>query len=256
METMMLKLDEVQIICTKMLKDITSLCEEYDIMYYVMYGTLLGTIRHEGPIPWDPDIDLYMPEFEISRFIQYVQERYSNEYWIEYRNEGMPPKSFPRVGLKGYKTSVIHIDVFRMTGLSDNTVERLLMTKLGYSLRVLRRIKEEKEYKNKKQALEGTFIKTITFFIPTSMIIKLIDYLCNKYRVFSTDYVGRVLGNRAIFKRELFDDYVMKSYTDFDVRVPIGYHELLTILFGDYMTYPDEAYRKELMNQQFLIEPI
>ena len=44
---MMLKIDEI--------------CKRHDLTYYLMGGTLIGAVRHQGFIPWDDDIDLGMP---------------------------------------------------------------------------------------------------------------------------------------------------------------------------------------------------
>ena len=44
-----------------LLRKFISVCEKYDLKYFVDAGTLLGVIRHNGFIPWDDDIDIVMP---------------------------------------------------------------------------------------------------------------------------------------------------------------------------------------------------
>lgn len=41
-----------------------------NILYWAGGGTLLGAVRHEGLIPWDDDLDLYMLDSDVNRLTQ------------------------------------------------------------------------------------------------------------------------------------------------------------------------------------------
>lgn len=48
-----------------------SICRKLDLRYFVHYGSLLGAIRHKGPIPWDDDLDVALPREDFITFVNY-----------------------------------------------------------------------------------------------------------------------------------------------------------------------------------------
>ena len=48
-------LRKVQLIKLEIAKEIDRVCKENNINYYLIGGSLLGAIRHQGFIPWDDD---------------------------------------------------------------------------------------------------------------------------------------------------------------------------------------------------------
>lgn len=52
----------------KMMKMIHQVCVENNIEYYIIGGTLLGSVRHKGFIPWDIDIDIAMTRANYQKF--------------------------------------------------------------------------------------------------------------------------------------------------------------------------------------------
>jgi len=64
-------------------RDITMLLNQENIEYFIMYGTLLGQVRHnETFIPWDTDVDIVVMKTDQEKVTKILCEEFSNKYDI------------------------------------------------------------------------------------------------------------------------------------------------------------------------------
>ena len=61
--------DSIKAIELSILNDIDRFCRDHKLQYWLAYGTLLGAIRHQGFIPWDDDIDIFMFRDDYEQFL-------------------------------------------------------------------------------------------------------------------------------------------------------------------------------------------
>jgi len=66
--------EQVHSVIFRILKIIDIICKEYDIGYWLDYGTLLGAIRHKGFIPWDHEADIGMVRPDFEKFVNIIKE--------------------------------------------------------------------------------------------------------------------------------------------------------------------------------------
>ena len=69
-----LTLQETQQIALEILHTVAGICEKLELRYYLVYGTLIGAVRHYGFIPWDDDVDIMMPRPDHDLLMEYLDE--------------------------------------------------------------------------------------------------------------------------------------------------------------------------------------
>lgn len=66
----------------EVLQRVAEVCDRHGIIWYAAYGTLLGAIRHEGFVPWDDDMDIWVKRKDYNRLVQLLPEELPEGYSV------------------------------------------------------------------------------------------------------------------------------------------------------------------------------
>lgn len=121
----------------EIMKEIDAFCTEHHITYFACGGTCLGTVRHQGFIPWDDDMDICMPRRDYEKFIHYFSLKCSDKYWIQnIRKDSKYDLNFSKIRKKGTRFEEIFdpdpektglfIDIYPLENAFDNKILRTI----------------------------------------------------------------------------------------------------------------------------------
>lgn len=236
---------EMQKLEKEILKDFDEYCMEHQLRYWVCGGTLLGTMRHKGFIPWDDDIDVFMPWEDYRKFVleypdneQYRVASLDKEECLgKYKTIwGKMVENTTIIREDGIILQEIHpawVDIFPIIGMPSDEKERKLL---------LREVVEvERKFTEKFYRSNGNIRKRNEAY---DDIIEISE----RYNFDDSEYVG-IIGTqyreKDIMHRKVFDETVRMPFEDIEVNVPIGYKEYLDNIYGpDWMEIPSEDKRK------------
>jgi lipopolysaccharide cholinephosphotransferase len=115
------------------LDDVHRFCEEQGLRYSLSSGTLIGAVRHQGYIPWDDDIDIYMLRSDYERFLKSYHDQNGHYRVLNPKKEDHYYYTFAKVvdqrtkmvekETEGYEIGV-YIDVFPVDYVPDDMKER------------------------------------------------------------------------------------------------------------------------------------
>ena len=90
-----------------LLRIFDGICRANSLQYTLAFGTLLGAVRHKGFIPWDDDVDVFMPREDFEALKEVLTNSVLNTGEKIYIN---PSPSFESIGI-GYKDFGVWLDV-------------------------------------------------------------------------------------------------------------------------------------------------
>lgn len=258
---------KLQLIELNILKEVASVCDKHNLIYYLSEGTLLGAIRHGGFIPWDDDVDVCMPREDYEIFAKVAQIDLP-EYMdiIYFRNSDDDKKDhtfFMHPCDNRYKIMwktkcdkdmeilPVWIDVTPLDGLPQKRLLRtvhLIHMKLLYKMircSVVQQISTDRELAWWKRFVIFVAKKMRLDKLNTKKCFEKYDAAAKSYPFKSTVNVinyGSDYGKIAF--KSWYGDGRMIKFEDAKFRVPNEAGKLLMQEYGDYLTLPPEGERK------------
>lgn len=249
----MRKIDIKELRCIQLsiLDDVHEFCQEKGLRYSLCGGTLLGAVRHKGYIPWDDDIDIFMPREDYEIFVhKYVSDEnyvldlikvpFNRELCIKVCRKGtsMIDKELGR-NMWG-----VNIDIFPIDGCPDDSFS---------FCGEIARMREQLSivcpyYKVVKKSLRFCYfikyclkrLRHLTF--PGALSLKeRICKLASAEPLEKSKKGGCIFGcygEREIMSADIFLEFTTLEFEGKEYSAIKGYDKYLHSLYGDYMQLP------------------
>ena len=237
------------------------ICEAQGLRYFCAGGTAIGAVRHQGMIPWDDDIDVFMPRPDYDRFLKLAAHSMPEGY------EVLSPyatKDYPMYFAKmcNARTTLLeneripcvfglYIDIFPLDGACDDVEtcyrEKRRFKRLMNKLEAVSTHNSFGEYVGllTKRREWGRFaVKTVAFCCRSWLrqwLLKQMDSIAYGHDYALSSRVVTYSGayqRQEIYPKAWLETPQMFAFEGLMVNLPHDYDAYLRHFFGDYMTLP------------------
>ena len=255
-------LKHLQSLELKILKEFIKICEDNDLTYYMYAGSLLGTIRHQGFIPWDDDLDVIMFRDDFEKFkeifiannhdkIKLLSIETEKDYFHLLAKLMLKDTLFEEKWVNQVDFNIgINIDVFVLDDLSNNEFKRNYQLKKAFlynKLLIMSKIRlDDLPFLTKLITHSGYYILNLLGIKPKWLNKRCLNFLKNfqdENAEFVFDISATAEEYPQIFNKNEFKKVEKAKFEDIEVNVPVNYDEILKSLYGDYMQLPPEEDR-------------
>ncbi len=241
------------------LTEIDRICKEYGLIYYAAYGTMLGAVRHQGFIPWDDDIDIFMKRTDYQRLMSilpdelpegfYNSSSYSDSKHMQPLSSVMNTESIITDESKKEKfygcPYICGVDIFPLDYIPDDINEFELfrnMCMIVYTVAKDYNVYNEEEREEYIKQVENLCkIHIVRNGSEQNQLWLLFDKVAGMYKETECKELTYLPTNICYnkdykFEKEWFSDVKIMPFENIDIPVPVGFDEILEFVYGDYMT--------------------
>lgn len=249
----------VQNIELGILIELNRICRKHNIPYALAYGTLIGTVRHKGFIPWDDDVDVCMLRKDYKKFVDICKTELDSKYF--YQTNSTDKEYFHlfdkiRANNTIFRESFlaeyeihhgVYIDIFPIDNIPNNRFKRMLQY---YSFHFFRTGLMSKymmiEARTGKKKIAAKILKIL--YAPFSL-----KYLYKKANAIASKYMDDPQNDvmsfyspyrlKDVFQRNNWETMIDGVFEGQKILIPKNYDLILTQIYGDYMKLPPEDQR-------------
>lgn len=236
----------------EMLKHFVEICNEYNLKYYLIGGTLLGAIRHKGFIPWDDDIDVGMPRTSYNMFLEIASQRLPEYLFLQtFSSDQEYPNCFAKI--RDSRTTFVEtsmnrrminhgvfIDIFPLDYYPERNRLFFKIKEFWLKIRVSCVSNSKASYKIRIAQM----ISKLIFPSVEDAIVKRDGLIqSNGSSSLFTNFCG-AWGEKEIVPVSWFGEGTDVEFEGLRLKAPVEYDKYLKHMYGDYMTPPPVEKRK------------
>ena len=249
------ELRAIQLKSLEMFLYFKKICDENNLLMYFCGGCCIGAIRHQGFIPWDDDIDVFMPRDDYEKLKQIWNEKADNDRYTCYaptkdfidHNIFMTIRDSNTTFIKPYQKDLdinqgLMLDIMPLDGCPSGKFKRKMqkLWALIYSLYCAQMVAKN------HGKLVALISKVMLFIVPSKnlryKIWRFAEKKMTKYKISDCDYITELCAGphymQNEYPKDIFESAVYKSFEGHQMPLPVGYDRYLKIAFGDYMKMP------------------
>lgn len=247
-------LKDLQKLNLEILRIFDAFCVEHNIKYTFCGGCCIGTLRHEGFIPWDDDVDVHMFREDYERFYTLWKEHGSERFELMRTNE----KQY-------FDTMLTQISDINSTFIKLNQVDKDIPHGVRLEIIPLDGAPSSK-YKRKVQMVWALIFNLFNRgFVPenrggaVSFVSRIILGIFNtpkkrvkiwkfaekqmtKYPISESSYVSELFVTskymKIMYPKEIFMGDRRENFEGEKYPIPKLAEQYLKMAFGDYMKLP------------------
>ena len=240
--------------CLEMAEYFVQFCKENDLLCYLCGGGAIGTLRHKGFIPWDDDLDFFMPRKDYEKLAQLWPQKADSRYQLSKSNENYLDRNLfitirdtQTTCIKPYQQDLdiphgLALDVLPLDYYPTNELSRKkqVIAALDYSLFCAQTIPE------KHGGMMKLGSQVLLALVPSKKlrykIWKKAEAEMTKYTKEESDGITELCSGPYYMKKKYpissFESALWLPFENTELPIPIGYDAYLKTAFGDYMTPP------------------
>lgn len=247
-----IELDELKKIQLDILDVVDIFCKQNGIKYSLACGTMLGAVRHNGYIPWDDDIDIYVKRTDYQRLVDIFPKSIDDVSLISMERNKKWNRSYAQV--YNNKTVMkedaytpmevgVYIDVYPIDEVPDDDKKWLSYNRRRRNLIHLYELKYI-PFRNDRSLLKNVFLafgKILLLPFGSRFMAQMISHYAqihnNKGYHRSFECVQGMLQKRP-FKSVLMNEFVQVPFEDRIFMAMKDYEAYLSNGYGNYMQLP------------------
>ena len=268
---------DIQRVMLESYKELKRVCEKHSLKYFACGGTCLGAIKYGGFVPWDDDMDIFMPIEDYEKFIaisavelpsnlQVFDGTNNTETVVKWGKLHNTNTTFCDSIYARYNPSCntgIFIDIFPLIPVPKGKLRRgLFLREMSLAFRVMTSRAKlgigKKYFSNSKLGIIKYIGHVYSYIVPKKLVTGRYNRLAHKYSwtdktITEIAHPGRVpkgclygFGHTmCVMPKEIADNLVSTKFENTTIPISCSYDEYLRARFGDYTAPLPIAKRKQ-----------